>query len=122
MLVNETAARATLLQITTANATQKVTRFCIQVGFYSLSCTDVPKLLLLHQKFQWSADNNKSSSSPSCALDGYAEILEALMVEGFQTLAHPSLKALHPSDEDKLNVLLDVWGLADRDIVTAHAA
>jgi hypothetical protein len=46
------------------------------------------------------------------------ELLEALMIEGFKTLSHPSLHALYPSEVDKLTVIFDVWGVGDRDIVT----
>lgn len=81
------------------------------------------KLLLHHQNYLRGVENNEAPSSSShMLLDGYTEILEALVVEGFRTLAHPSLKTMYPSDVDKLSVLLDVWGLGDRDIVTVHAA
>lgn len=39
------------------------------------------------------------------------------MLEGLETLAHPSLAALYPTLTDRLGVLFDVWGLSDRDVV-----
>ncbi|TMW63535.1 hypothetical protein Poli38472_002476 [Pythium oligandrum] len=43
------------------------------------------------------------------------EILETLIVEAFKTLGHPALAPLYPTDQDRLQVLFEVWGLASPD-------